>query len=340
LKVCIIILNYNGWADTIECLESLLRMDYPDFEVVLVENGSADNSPELIRNWAEGKLDHWLSPSNPLRYLTQPPLKKPLKYMHLSAKGFKKFDSPETRKNKPELKIRNKNNFILIRSDENLGFTGGNNVGIRFAMHYNNYDFIWLLNNDTVVAEDALTRLVEKANGDDKIGITGSSLMTYNHPEIFQALGGGIVSPVWGSSRHVLKEKDLVKMNYIVGASFLISKKCILKTGLLSEDFFVYSDDVDYCLNAACHGFRVAAALDSVVFHREGQAASSILKDYYGIRNNLFLNLKYFRKYLPFNFLYICLRILKRIINLHFRGFLAGIRGISDCFRGKMGKQL
>jgi len=54
-KVAVIILNYNGWQDTIECLESVLRNDYPNYQVIVVDNGSPDNSMEYIKAWAEGR---------------------------------------------------------------------------------------------------------------------------------------------------------------------------------------------------------------------------------------------------------------------------------------------
>jgi GT2 family glycosyltransferase len=314
-------------------------MDYPNFEVILVENGSTDNSWEMIERWAEGGLDSWVHPSHPLKDLTYPPLKKPLDYSRLSVNDLQTDKSAINKIMKPVGKLNPEKDFILIQSRENLGFTGGNNVGIHFAMRHGDADFVWLLNNDTVVAVDALTRLVEKAKLEEKVGITGSRLMFYNNPGKLQALGGGVINPLWGSSRHVVKGKDLQRMNYVVGASFLISRKCIEETGFMCGDFFVYSDDADYCLNASRHGFTVAAAADSIVYHRVGQAASDVFKDYYGIRNNLCLSLKYFKKYLLLNFLYIALRLMKRLILLRFRGFLAGVRGIFDCFRGKMGRQ-
>jgi len=338
--VCIIILNYNGWADTIECLESVLRIEYPKYAVLVVENGSTDNSLEFLKNWADGKLDAWLKPLHPLRHITYPPLKKPLIYSVFSADEFSENGYPKIKNEFSRPGSTNKNRLCLIKSDKNLGFTGGNNIGIRFALWHDDYDFIWLLNNDTVVERNALTNLVKKAQTNPCPGITGSRLMMYDKPEMVQALGGGRVSPIWGTTRHIQSEDELKKMNYIVGASFLISKECVEKAGLLCDKFFVYSDDTDYCLNAARHGFEVSAALDSIVFHREGRATSSFLKNYYGIRNSLYLNLKYFRRYLPTNFLYILLRVFKRLIRFHFKEFLAAARGVFDGIRGKMGKQL
>jgi len=69
-KVYIIILNYNGWADTIECLESVLRNDYPNYQVIVVDNGSPNNSMEYIKAWAEGRQEVLTSePTHPLYHL-------------------------------------------------------------------------------------------------------------------------------------------------------------------------------------------------------------------------------------------------------------------------------
>lgn len=338
--VYIIILNYNGWADTIECLESVLRLDYPQYRVILVENGSTDNSREIIKKWADGKLDAWLKPSNSLRHISYPPVKKPLMYLTFSAGKFSENNYAEIKNKPPAPESENKIRLYLIESDKNLGFTGGNNIGIRFALWQNDCDFIWLLNNDMVVEKDALTNLVKRAQTNPRPGITGSRLMMYDKPEKVQALGGGRVNPIWGTTRHIKNESELNTMNYIVGASFLISKACVEKAGLLCNKYFAYSEDTDYCLNAARYGFTVATALDSIVFHREGRATANILKDYYGIRNNLYLSLKYFKRYFPTNFLYIWLRVFKRLFNFQFKEFLVAVRGVTDCLRGKMGKQL
>ncbi|WP_211325081.1 glycosyltransferase family 2 protein [Hydrogenothermus marinus] len=91
-KVYIIILNYNGWADTIECLESVLRNDYPNYQVIVVDNDSPNNSMEYIKAWAEGKLDVWVKPNHSLRYLSHPPIKKPIPYVYYNREEAEKGD--------------------------------------------------------------------------------------------------------------------------------------------------------------------------------------------------------------------------------------------------------
>jgi GT2 family glycosyltransferase len=148
--VCIVILNWNRWRDTVECLESLFRLDYADFQVVLCDNDSIDGSVEQIQAWADGKLPD-VQADHRLQDLTSPPVPKPIRY---SEYGYDEIGrmTDATNEDVP---------LILIRTGANRGFAGGNNVGLRYAMKRRDVEFVWLLNNDTVVCKDALTRMVE-----------------------------------------------------------------------------------------------------------------------------------------------------------------------------------
>jgi GT2 family glycosyltransferase len=132
----ILILNWNGWRDTIECLESVLRINYPNYRVIVCDNKSTDNSYDNIKGWAHGYLSVHTTESNPLRGLSFPPIPKPVpyeEYDHLLAeKGGKPQESEK---------------LILIQNGDNLGFAGGNNVGLRYAMARADFEYIWLLNN-------------------------------------------------------------------------------------------------------------------------------------------------------------------------------------------------
>ena len=196
-KVYIIILNYNGWADTIECLESVLRNDYPNYQVIVIDNNSPNNSMEYIKAWAEGKLDVWVKPEHPLRHLSFPPVKKPIPYVYYTREGAEKGGDPDLEKrmeqNNPE-GITTKYPLIFIQTGENLGFAGGNNVGIRYSLAEGDFEYIWLLNNDTVIEQNSLSKLVEKAEKykkeERKVGIIGSKLLYYDNPKIIQGIGG------------------------------------------------------------------------------------------------------------------------------------------------------
>src|ERR1035438_3867545 len=139
----IIILNWNGWKDTIECLESVFRLDYPDFRVIVCDNNSHNDSLDKIKAWADGRLP--ASQSNPeLAYLTSPAVPKPIPYRELnreeSESGGAFYDA----------------RLVLIQNGLNLGFAGGTNVGLRYALGDKSCGFFWMLNNDTVVDSGAL----------------------------------------------------------------------------------------------------------------------------------------------------------------------------------------
>jgi len=91
-KVYIILLNYNGWVDKIECLESVLRNDYPNYQVIVVDNNSPNNSMEYLKAWAEGKLNVLVIPDNPLRNLSFPPVPKPIPYVNYTREEAEKVE--------------------------------------------------------------------------------------------------------------------------------------------------------------------------------------------------------------------------------------------------------
>jgi len=150
-KVAIIVLNWNGWRDTIECLESLQRLTYPNYQIIVVDNGSTNDSVEEIKAWARGEI--------PVesKFFEYDPNTKPVQWIEYDrataeAGGMlyeeAKFEQlPSNRK------------VIIIRNGDNLGFAAGNNVAIKYALKSKSI-YILLLNNDTVVDHLFLTHLV------------------------------------------------------------------------------------------------------------------------------------------------------------------------------------
>ena len=202
-KVFIIILNWNGWKDTLECLESVLRNSYLNYQVIVIDNGSTNGSMEKIKNWAEGKQEA-LTPElkNTLYHLSHPPVTKPIPYICYTRaeaeKGGniileKKITKEWQERNKTDDKEINQTSpypLILIQSGENLGFAGGNNVGIRYLFKKKDFGYIWLLNNDTVIENISLIEMVRLGENINNIGAIGSKIFFYYTPNIIQALGG------------------------------------------------------------------------------------------------------------------------------------------------------
>ena len=140
-KVSIIILNWNGWQDTIECLESLFQINYPNYDIVLVDNASKDNSIKKIEDYCNGNIK---VKSNFFRYKKE---NKPIKIINLTFKDQQYFFKDEY-----DIKgLPSQRKIFLIENQLNYGFAEGNNIGIRFSLKTLSPDYLLLLNNDTVV---------------------------------------------------------------------------------------------------------------------------------------------------------------------------------------------
>ena len=156
---CVILLNWNGWKDTLECLESVFRLDGKDFRVIVCDNASTDGSLEKIKQWARGELA--AECANPqLSGLTSPPVAKPIQYLEMTR------EQAEARTGGWEAPL------TLIQTGGNLGFAGGNNVGLRLALGDPDCQYFWLLNNDTVVKPTALSAMVRLMQQMPEIGLS------------------------------------------------------------------------------------------------------------------------------------------------------------------------
>jgi len=299
-KVDIIIVNWNGWQDSIECLESVFHLDYDNFKVTLCDNQSSDNSIKHIKTWAEGKHKIKLPLSNGLNFLITPAISKPIQYQQLE-RG--QAESKPITKQPP---------LTLIQTGENLGFAGANNVGMRFAMQ-NNCDFIWLLNNDTVVDPSSLRHMVEHSLQYGQANTCGSLLLHYHQPDCIQALGGNrynkwtaLSSTSLGRGLSIEDKIDHhfyeQQLSYISGASWLLPKQFVKDIGLMDESYFLYCEEIDWCARNN-NQYKLTYAPKAKVYHKEGgsigspnlEKTSSLFSDYYIFRNKL----KFTRKFFP-----------------------------------------
>jgi len=333
-KVSIIVLNWNGWQDTIECLESLFRLDYPSFQIILCDNASTDGSIEQIKAWAQGEVLATVR-NEDLAYLTVPPVPKPILFREFTADLKWKDISNLT----PDL--------VLIQTGGNLGFAGGNNVGLRFALAQSDCDLAWLLNNDTIVAPDALLALVERMRQRPDVGICGSTLLYYNEPETVQALGGSIYSRWTARGGHLgggtkydrFSSHEWVesRMNYVVGASMLVRRKFIEEVGLMSENYFLYFEEIDWATRGKGR-FQLAFAPKSIVYHKEGASIGtgrtttlqSKTSEYYATRNRVLFTARFFPLALPSVIAAICLSTLHRLIHLRIGNALVVLKACFD----------
>lgn len=237
-KVFTILLNWNGLQDTLECLASLSKLDYPDVAVIVVDNCSSDSSVETIRE---------------------------------------KF---------PQV--------ILIENSENLGFTGGNNVGMKYAMKAG-ADYVWLLNNDTVVEPDTLTKLVAGTERSPNIGLISPVIYYYDSPKEVQFMGAHVDFTHFKNTNIVDPdelEKCRVKNNLVLwGTALLIKREVIASIGYLCDKYFAYLEDCDYSYRALRANYRTMVALDASILHKGSRSTGrhSPTQVYLGTRNQYFL---------------------------------------------------
>ncbi|MCW5912289.1 MAG: glycosyltransferase family 2 protein, partial [Cyclobacteriaceae bacterium] len=201
-----------------------------------------------------------------------------------------------------------KQEIVFIRKSQNRGFAAANNVAVKFL--YDNkihFDYLWLLNNDTIVDNTSLTHLINFTNkANDDIGIVGSKLLFYNNPLFIQAVGGKY-NPWLGRVKEIgLGERDLgqfdnkpINFDYVVGASMFVRKKFIDSVGLMDEDLFIYFEELDWSIRAKKLGFKMGFCSASKVFHKVGasinaQNKRSLLADFYFLRNRILITKKYF----------------------------------------------
>lgn len=332
-EVYIIILNWNGWSDTIECLESVFRLDYANFSVVVCDNDSSDGSMEQIRRWAVG--DVMAGCANPsLQSMTMPPVTKPIPYRTL--------DTPSEAAAVPCNEM-----LLLIQTGGNLGFAGGNNVGLRYALAQQDCDFVWLLNNDTVVDPNALLAMVERMQQGSDAGICGSTLMYYHEPRAVQALGGSVYNRWTARGGHLGAELDCSRtpsrewvesrLEYVVGASMLVRRQFIEQVGLMSEAYFLYFEEIDWATRGKGM-FALAYAPNSVVYHKEGAsigtarraALQSTTTEYYATRNRILFTMRFYPFALPSVAAAICVSVVHRLIHGRIENAFVVLRSCFD----------
>jgi GT2 family glycosyltransferase len=338
-KIYVVVLNYNSWEDTIECVESLLKMDYKDINIVIVDNCSPNDSVIYLKKWLNNELSHYLPVDHYFRTYSIPEQVKSEALFLNSANVMNDVHVV------PKL--------TFIESDNNGGFAAGNNIGLKFCLRQHDFEYAWLLNNDTVVRPDSLSSMMSsismlgKAHPNLKFGLYGHRLTHYHNPATDQ------VSYYSFSKRNatvkaiktrdngciVLKESDKF---YPCGASMFVSKDFLMSVGLLAEDYFLYYEEPDWSIRANRKGYAVAIFNNIPVFHKEGASAGSSvdgrqrseLSDYYIIRNRFTI----VRKFFPDQLIFVYLTMLVIALNRILRGQYDRIGMISKIIWSQFGK--
>ena len=298
-SVFISILNFNGKNNTLECVESLRKIDSSDFKltILVVDNGSIEKLNMKSQSFGETKIE-------------------------------------------------------VIRNEENLGFSGGHNVGIKYALK-NGADYVIILNNDTYVDSNSIKELLNAAEKDNKAGILSPKIYfapgfeyhkdRYSKKDlgkVFWYAGGEIDwRNVVGHHRGV-DEVDkgqfdkTIEIELATGCCMLVKREVFEKIGMFDEKYFLYYEDADLCMRAKNNGFKIMYVPQSVIWHKNAVSAGgsgSKLQDYYITRSRLIFG----TKYAPVR---AKLALLRESFRLLLVGRFWQKRAVLDFYLGRLGK--
>lgn len=316
MKLYVILLNWNGWKDTIACMQSLLVSTCQEFRIIVCDNGSSDDSIVRISQWAQEMIPgQW---------------------------GTVARGSTLT-----ELDMVDLPRVIVMDNLANLGFAAGCNTGMALALQDPQCQYLWLLNNDTEVESTAIEAVIRYMDDHADVGICGSTLIYHHDRCMVQAYGGSAYSRWLGKSRHLgafsdarhlpcAKDVSVIEAQttYVVGAAMMIRRQLLERTGLLYEGYFLYYEELDLACRAAAFG-RIGYAHDSLVYHKEGASigthasGGSPLSLYYLFRNRLRFTWRFYPVCLPSVFLYATWELCKLILKRRWPQAWATFRGLA-----------
>ena len=304
-SVLVVLVNYRRSTDTNACLVSLKGLELPEIELVVAvcDNGSTVSSFESLEK-----------PSGAGGLTTATGLS-----------GVRVING--------QLGALR---YCLVASDRNLGFAGGNNLAFQIASQHQRFDYVWFLNNDTEVAAASLTALVNRMAGDASIGLCGSTLVYAWNRTLVQCLGGCRINVWTGATTQIghgsrwpcsVDQAGVEELlHYPAGASILVSWRLLETVGPMTDDYFLFYEEIDWSIRAKRAGFKLGYAAGSVVYHKEGAsigtgtgAKRSALAEYYGMRNKLLFTWRFFPWALPSVWCLGWLQVARRLSQGHWR---------------------
>lgn len=213
-----ITLNWNRRNDTLKCLESLMKLDFPNLRLLVVDNGSSDGSPEMIQE---------------------------------------RFPSVKQ-----------------ILNPNNLGFAGGFNRGLQFALE-DGAEYLLIVNNDTFVAHDMLDVLIQ-ASLPDTVGVVAPLILYADAPNQIWSAGAGRnrwtleLTENHGRNQHFA---EITEREFLSGCGMLIKRAVFESVGLFDERFFMYYEDSDFALRVRQAGFRMLLVPQARMWHAVSQSS-------------------------------------------------------------------
>jgi hypothetical protein len=201
------------------------------------------------------------------------------------------------------LKEEFNNKIILIKNKDNLGFSGANNIGIKYALE-NGCEYVVLLNNDTEIDKDLIKNMV-KTSIKNNNAIISPKIYYYDKPNKIWSAGGGINWKKGLSYHYGFNEIDKgqfdeqKEIDFATGCCILIHKSVFNKIGFLAEEYFLYFEDTDFCVRAKRAGINSLYEPSAKLWHKVSSTTGSresLITLYYGNRNRLYFNDKFNKK--------------------------------------------
>jgi GT2 family glycosyltransferase len=284
-SVFIVVLNYNGYPDTIDCLKSLEDLTYSNCTVILIDNASTDDSISRIADWCCGRFS--LHPVDKIDSPDQYPVLLP------------DDDGGSELQNHPQL--------YFIKNRENIGFAAGCNQGIRLALSME-AEYIWLLNNDTIVDSDSLSILTNYLSDHPLCQVVTPQIRLFNDPDRIWNCGG--ILKWYGARKYFfahspvaeLPDREDIDITFVTGCAPLIRSSLLQNMGGFTEKFFFGEEDFEFSLRMKKAKVKMACCLRSVIYHKVGMSvdrssANNLVGKMYIYYLNRFINLRSFWPY-------------------------------------------
>ena len=305
-RVLVVLVNWRRVGDTLACVESLQQVTTPGLVIAVCENGSGDGSGAELATWLSA------------RWRALPPRPSGAEACVTSF-----VDAADATR------------VLLVESRRNLGFAGGNNLAHRLASELLQFDHVWYLNNDTEVEPDCLAQMLARMREDPRIGICGATLVYAHDRRTVQCFGGCTVNVFLGLTNEVGNslqwpcevDQPAVerRLAYVSGASMLVTTRFLDEVGPMTEDYFIFYEEIDWAERARRAGYRLGYAKRAVVYHKEGAtigtgngATRSALAEFYGMRNKMLFTWRFHPWAFPGIWLLGWAQVLRRLLHRRF----------------------
>jgi GT2 family glycosyltransferase len=301
VRVYIIIVNYRKWADTLECIYSLLASSYSNFSIIVVDNNSGNHSLEQLEESIKNTAGSMIADADTFAGL------------------YKSRSLPK---------------LLLIQNKQNAGFAGANNIVLRQLVNEDAYT--WLLNPDMTVERDTLQQLVSFADQQAGRSIIGSVIKSYEAKDKILFYGGAAINFNWGTVKPITNPADIAKLDYISGTSFFTHTSCFRHTGLLEENYFLYWEETDWCFKARQFGINLMLCEKAICYDKISTViGNGFAAHYYYTRNGLFFLSRHRKEKIKSALLAAGLRFFKRVLTGRWSQAKGVWKGVVDYLKNK-----